>query len=310
MFRLKLNTRSKSSSHTYSNNLNTTFEEMHFISPIKYKSQTNINTIPQQQQQQQFNNSNKNGKIHSSMAYKTKNISQSLRSTPDNRLLTPFINVKKMNSSKSHQNLDSNHVDEYNTPPQSAAPYNDVCNCVLCINEYKINNSQLRTIVALDSKRFVNCLNQMRPTVKVERQPNYSDIINEAIDQASGYRSNPRQSRHMTKKYSYRSKVELWKEKEVMNIINQPNVGVKQEKPLQGFVNKSVNIEKNLEDNQTRLINLFKEFKLNPDLSPLLMNKLGDQANGSGENNNKPQTPLYYRRPMPTNPPVTPLGLV
>ena len=310
MFRLKLmNTRSKSSSHTYSNNLNTTFEEMHFISPIKYKSQTNINTTTQQHQQYSYN-PNKNGKIHSSMAYKSTSVSHSLRSTPDNRglnqAMTPLMNVKKMNPSRSHQHLDSIQADEYNTPPQSAAPYNDACHCVLCVNEYKVNNAQLRTIVALDSKRFVNCLNQLRPTVKVERAPNYSDIINEAIEQASSHRL----SRHMSKKYSNRSKVELWKEKEVMDMINRPHVVVKQDKPpAHVIVNKNVTIEKTVEDNQTRLINLFKEFKLNPDLSPLLMNKLDRQSNGSVENT-KPETPLYYRRPMPTNPPVTPLGLV
>jgi hypothetical protein len=124
------------------------------------------------------------------------------------------------------------------------------------------------------------------------------------------------------------SKIELWNEAEVANLLTQKQsahsshkkISIKSSKEnlqqsttkaskLTTMTNKSsVSIDKNIEENKNRLIQLFKDFKLNPNLSPLL-NQLKLSENFVADMN-QPQTPVFYRRKLPNPPPVTPLGMV
>ena len=96
------------------------------------------------------------------------------------------------------------------------------CECILCIDNNLNSNFGLFTndFLILDSKNFINCINNMKPTIKIERE----SIIGNFPDSS---KMNPKQTslfnyknQDKVKVLSAKSRIKLWNQDEVMNVIS------------------------------------------------------------------------------------------
>lgn len=216
-------------------------------------------------------------------------------------------------------------------------------------------NKRMGQPSGLDTRNLLSGINDHRPTVKVHRN---NDLINSTLNSSKQHKH----SKAMQPTKLKGSRIELWNEKEVVNLMrpkqNQAeNVSGKNVNASQSAKNyqKSLAQAQRAEENKNHLIQIFKEFKLNPYLSPLLnqlqthhklvynsgMDSSNDQNSSFNDNSfvrsarldscsidmirdetehkynhrqhhplnplQPPDTPHFYRKNMPANPPVTPL---
>lgn len=179
-----------------------------------------------------------------------------------------------------------------------------------------VKYSKINSQVVLDTKHFINGINDLRPTLKINSNftPEYQ--CPETRGTSNPYKKSTLKSQHLKDK-----KIELWNEKEVINLIKPKTQSSSSKASLSNSTSQAskstINAflsDQTADANKNRLIQIFKEFKLNPYLSPLI-NQLQTHSDLRNVHQNKhervlqqaPVTPQFYRRSIPNNPPVTPM---
>lgn len=362
MFRLKLNS---------SNASVTSLDHSNQMSPIKLRAESKL---PRGIHSKFSNRYSSMSKPNSSLAnhsalsysYQLPNSRTSLRSTPDPRHLKHTIdnNTSKasvINKVSIPTNIPSNvsslneyltecskQIDDRTNLVQFKASVSEIdddyqvyseqrisCNCVICNKKANMAYYEKNLAPVIDTKNFIDCLNDVRPSVVLDRGNDHCEMIQEI--NRSHKKDNKRVIKSSKGTRKAHSRIELWKEKEVINLI-KPTLDTSSNN--NAFSNsKSTSIRGSAKDlnaaehNKNRLIKIFREFKLDPYLSPLINQlqnhsqmMLNESMNNSMDQTEKyyrqqsttphfyrqlkqkpPSTPQFYRKNLPANPPVTPL---
>lgn len=308
-----------------------------------------------------------------------KNSNNSLRSTPDQRLqrqkfLKTPADVSRLNSylHECSNNIEQRNLDhfkriinELDDNYQSYSSQGIDCNCVFC-GRQKLSSMRQNQSVGVDTRNFINGLNEHRTTVKVQRgfekYPNMITDENRTPLQKTTSNIKCIKNKFTRKidnkiynKDNNRQKIELWNEKEVLSILKKPesennnninsnshlnSINQTKQKNVPNFqspeksviTQKSYIDEHSILDQKQRLIQLFKEYRLDPYLSPLVnqlhqthsklindnnlqkcemnntyitsVTNISDLSSNSNTNINRGSS--HFRIHLPPKPPVTP----
>jgi len=255
------------------------------------------------------NNNNINSKISSSFnTYTMNSKANSLSTTPDK--LLPMIMMKKIKNSKKSIASNSTKISRYSsdlsddTNLDSSSVEN--CDCILCATDLarkqtKRKIAQPNEMYLVDSKNFVNCLNTLKPTIKYDRENNqFSDVnyvgssqqINSDFNSLNSESTliKIKNNNQVIKLIPANSRIKLWDSNEVTNYIDSNRRASTEMKKVSRNQSKTEVITTNnnnyntVSDRQSRLAKIFKEFRINPNLTPLiyrnnLVTSIGFQEN-------------------------------
>jgi hypothetical protein len=180
------------------------------------------------------------------------------------------------------------------------------CDCTLCSNQFQPLRMEQK--IGFNARNLLSVIDDIRPTVKI-----HQNSRNTGLNETSHQRDNIVTNDQKGKAQNMR-KIELWNEKEVRSLIQSEQLNsqsndkigvhaINRDEALRRFHD-----DPNLERNKNNLIRIFKEFKLNPYLSPLIKQlEIHSELRNGKSDNNIASTPHFYRRNMPENPPVTPM---
>ncbi len=201
----------------------------------------------------------------------------STSSTPEK--LLPVIKKSKRNSviKKSAQYSSILTPQEaYQDPSTNAS-----CDCILCNSQMKKQNFiQLNSndMFLIDSKNFINCLNRMKPTIKLDRESHLNDPAYSMSRNSSDFSSSSnntlikfKNSNQILKLLPATSRIKLWDQNDVMNYINTEETRnvIKEPKKSQSAINREV-FEASKNETESRLSKILKEFRINPNFTPLI----------------------------------------
>lgn len=269
------------------------------------RNQTPLRINSNLQKSNMNNNNNNINKISSSFnTYTMNSKANSLSTTPDK--LLPMIMMKKIKNSKKSNASNSTKISRYSsdlsddTNPDSSSVEN--CDCILCATDLarktKRKIAQPNEMYLVDSKNFVNCLNALKPTIKYDRENNqFSDVnyVGSSQQINSDFNSLKSEStlikiknnNQVIKLIPANSRIKLWDSNEVTNYIDSNRRASTEMKKVSKNQLKTEVITTNnntVSDRQSRLAKIFKEFRINPNLTPLiyrnsLVTSIGFQEN-------------------------------
>lgn len=200
----------------------------------------------------------------------------SLSSTPEK--LLPVIKKSKKNSTSSTTTKRSLHYVKSAQPPSTTS--DSCCDCIFCnqtMRKQSIIQLNSKDMFLIDSKNFVNCLNRMKPTIKLDRESQLNDLgysSRDSSDFSSGSNNTLikiKNNNQIIKLLPAQSRIKLWDQADVMNYISTEETRKvnkepkkQQTKEVQVDMSNSVHVE-----NESRLSKIFREFRINPNFSPL-----------------------------------------
>jgi len=131
----------------------------------------------------------------------------------------------------------------------------------------------------IDSKNFLNCLNRMKPTIKMDRESQLNDPVYSMSRNSSEFSSSSnntlikfKNNNQIIKMLPATSRIKLWDQNDVMNYINTEETTrnvTKEPKKSQTSLAKEI-FEANKNETESRLSKIFKEFRINPIFTPLI----------------------------------------
>ena len=251
---------------------------------------------------------NKLIKLNSPHCFEPKNHNKSNSSTPDkmntNSKMLPKIMRTKSAYLKNHEtSIDEQSINE--------------CDCFLCIENNLKNHFCLnrKDFLILDSRNFISCINTMKPTIKIERE-NIMGTFPDENNKSTGTKqrsSSDNRAQERAKVLSAKSRVKLWNQEEVMNVISNEILNL----------DKSVVTKKQTQDfsdpretvsalKKKYLSNIYEDFSADsiynrsktPFYNKMRSEKIIRNNNASNNNNSSgyptapPVTPIAYRVPM------------
>ncbi len=162
--------------------------------------------------------------------------------------------------------------------------------------------------LGFNTRSLLTVIDDIRPTIKIRQNSRSSEFSCPTSETSRSIDKIGKKNPHNMKK------IELWNEKEVRSLI--------QPQELTSNSNESANIlsnnrnqsirnycdGSNMVEKKNNLIRIFKEFKLDPYLSPLIKQlQAHSELRHEMLERNIAKTPLIYRKDMPENPPATPM---
>lgn len=236
---------------------------------------------------------------------KTSKSSLALSATKKSSLILKADNLKEPNSNLNNTTTASSSISNNNYNNLTSNSY-DNCNCVLCNSNLKKTNNyknifsfNSNDMYIVDSKNFINCLNRMKPTIKLDRDSNfselgylgsssqtstefnntnsasYSNINNSNVSKLTKIKNN----NEVIKLLPASSRIKLWEPDEVSHYLNTEDAkntlsnrtltSMTSESPKKSSHSKET-LEQSKPEIESRLNKIFKQFRLNPNLSPLI----------------------------------------
>ena len=240
----------------------------------------------------------------------------SISTTPE--IVLPVIMNNKSRSRKSSVNKKKKSFQSFQSFQSVDAQ--DNCSCILCHTNMKQSARVFPSndLFILDSKNFLNCINRMKPTIKLDREANFSDMcfLGSNIQNSSDFTINTSNSNtlikiknnnEVIKLLPAQSRIKLWDPEEVMTYINNEDM----KRPIkERRKNNSIQIdyESLKSEGESRLNKIFKEFRLNPNLSPLIYRTAQTATIGFQQVLNNPtntSVPVPKSMPAPSKTPTS-----